>query len=158
SRALDLADIRTIFELGNMPEQIVQTISPTSGLPNITDPVIIDGYTQPGASQNTDPAGFNGKLLIELSGANAGGADGLFITAGASTVRGLVINGFQGASAFAGQGIELFSRGGNHIEGNFIGTDSTGTLDRGNEDDAIGIESGSDNNVIGGAAPSARNV
>src|SRR5688500_17308338 len=33
----------------------VRTIAPTSALPFITDPVIIDGYTQPGARENTDP-------------------------------------------------------------------------------------------------------
>src|SRR3989442_1046304 len=31
----------------------VQTITPLSSLPYITDPVTIDGYTQPGASANT---------------------------------------------------------------------------------------------------------
>src|SRR5688572_12038474 len=30
-----------------------QTIQPASALPDITDPVLIDGYTQPGASANT---------------------------------------------------------------------------------------------------------
>src|SRR5262249_48780050 len=45
-----------------------RTIRPSDALPTITDPVSIDGYTQPGASRNTDPNGFNGKLLIELSG------------------------------------------------------------------------------------------
>ena len=32
----------------------VHTISPASALPTITDPVIIDGYTQPGATPNTN--------------------------------------------------------------------------------------------------------
>src|SRR5262245_55678346 len=39
----------------------VQTIAPTSSLPTVTDPVVIDGTTQPG-SGNTP--------RIELSGAN----------------------------------------------------------------------------------------
>jgi hypothetical protein len=69
----------------------VQTISPTTALPDITDPVIIDGYTQPGTSTNTLAVGDNAVLLIELDGTNAG-ATGLNITAGNSTVRGLVMN------------------------------------------------------------------
>src|SRR6185369_10955089 len=75
----------------------VQTISPTSPLPAIIDPVIIDGYTQPGASKNTDPSGFNGTLLIELKGTNAGPSNGLTLRADDSTVRGLIINAFATA-------------------------------------------------------------
>ena len=97
-------------------------------------------------------------LLIELNGANAGGANGFTITAGSSTVRGLVINGFTGFTTDAGNGIALSGGGGNVIEGNFLGTDASGTTGRGNEDDAVNIESGSDNNLIGGTAPAARNV
>ena len=85
----------------NIPGAGVHTINVGSTgfgqLPDITDPVIIDGYTQPGATLNTDPLAFNGNLLIEISGANAGiTANGLSITSGGSTVRGLVINRFAG--------------------------------------------------------------
>src|SRR5438128_722268 len=55
----------------------VQTISPTSILPQITSPVTIDGTTQPGLA---------GSPLIELNGASAGAFAGLNITAGNSTV------------------------------------------------------------------------
>ena len=104
------------------------TIQPTSGLPTITDPVIIDGYTQPGASLNTNGPGLgsNAVLKIELDGSNAGaGASGLTITAGNSTVQGLVIN------RFGQNGVLLGTKGGNVLEGNFIGTDVTGTVDLG---------------------------
>ena len=47
----------------NIPGAGVHTISPATALPTITDPVVIDGYSQPGASPNTDPDGFNGTLL-----------------------------------------------------------------------------------------------
>ena len=80
----------------NIPGVGVHTITPASGLPTVSDSAIIDGYTQPGASPNTDPNGFNGTLLIEINGANAGNTNGLHISAGGSTVRGLVINRFQG--------------------------------------------------------------
>src|SRR5438132_784385 len=65
----------------NIPGSGVHTITPLSQLPAITDPVIIDGYLQPGAIQNSDPNGFNGTLLIELNGSSAGPeANGLTIT------------------------------------------------------------------------------
>src|SRR5207245_2771692 len=61
------------------------TIIPASALPTITDPVTIDGTTQPG---------FSGNPLIELNGSNAFG-NGFTINAGSSTVRGLIINRFK---------------------------------------------------------------
>src|SRR5262249_31930322 len=66
----------------------VHPIAPTSALPTIPDPVIIDGYSQPGSSRNTLAVGDNAVLQIELSGASAGGVSGLVITAGNCTVQG----------------------------------------------------------------------
>ena len=40
----------------NIPGSGPHTIQVTSALPEITDPVVIDGYTQAGASQNTNGA------------------------------------------------------------------------------------------------------
>ena len=132
----------------------VQTISPGSALPTISDPVIINGYTQPGASANTNgPAlGSNAVLKIELDGAGAGPAtvSGFFITAGSSTVRGLAIH------SFSGPGVRSQTNGGNTIEGNFIGTGVTGTVNLGNSTE--GVNMSTSNNVIGGTIPAARNV
>src|SRR5208337_5562004 len=109
----------------------------------ITDPVIVDGYAQPGASPNTLAVGNNAVLLVELNGANAGiGVTGLTIDAGSSTVRGLVINRFGGA------GIQVDSNQ-NLIEGNFLGTDPTGTVSRGNTLDGIHLNDASNNRIIG---------
>jgi hypothetical protein len=132
----------------------VQTISPKSQLPTITDHVVIDGYSQPGASANTQAAGSNAVLRVELSGAQIAGpvAAGLNITAGSSTVQGLIINRFTSAD-----GILLGANGGNKIIGNWLGTDSTGNAAAGN---FRGIEAnnGSDGNIIGSPAPQDRNV
>src|SRR5207244_10486254 len=48
----------------NIPGSGVHTISPTSPLPQISDSVVIDGYTQPGASPNTLAIGDNAVLLV----------------------------------------------------------------------------------------------
>ena len=121
---------------GNGPH----VIQPESALPTITDPVIIDGYSQLGSSPNTAARvnGSNANLQIVLDGSLAGGgANGLTITSGDSTVEGLVIQNF------AGSGIELTSVAGNRIAGNFIGTDVTGTLSQGNDANGIRINSSS---------------
>src|SRR5437879_13907421 len=46
----------------------VHTITPLTPLPNITEAVTIDGYTQPGSSVNTLASGDNAVLKIELNG------------------------------------------------------------------------------------------
>ena len=80
----------------NIPGAGVRTIAATSTY-TVASPVTIDGYTQPGATANTEPAGFNATLLIRLDGASAGSdADGLKLTGGGSAVRGLVITRFRG--------------------------------------------------------------
>jgi hypothetical protein len=121
----------------------VQTIKPTSALPPVTDAVIIDGTTQPG---------YSGKPIIVLDGSLAGaGANGLTITAGNSTVRGLVINNFSG------NGIELDANGNNVLGGNYIGTDVTGAVARPNGGYGVEMTSGL-SNTIGGTAVGAGNV
>src|SRR5207248_5936909 len=75
----------------NIPGGGVHTISPMTVLPTITQTVTIDGYTQPGSSQNTNPSTepINAVILIELSGTMAGNVSGLTINADSCTVRGL---------------------------------------------------------------------
>ncbi|MCR9252426.1 MAG: cadherin domain-containing protein, partial [bacterium] len=50
----------------------VQTITPTSALPTISQSVILDGYTQADASRNTSSTGNDAVLNIELDGVSAG--------------------------------------------------------------------------------------
>jgi autotransporter-associated beta strand protein len=123
-----------------------QTISPMSGLPNITASVTIDGTSQPG---------FAGKPLIELDGANAGNANGLVIVTANCTVTGLVINRFAG-----GEGVRIFGPGatGNVVEGNYVGLDSTGSFAVGIQFLGIGVDSSAANNIIGGTTAGAGNV
>jgi len=143
----------------NIPGAGVHTIVPTTPLPLVTDPVLIDGYTQPGSSANTLATGSNAVLTIELDGSMlAGTADGLHITAGNSRVHGLVVRSFGTPQSPAGvSGIVLSSIGGNVVEGNFVGVNASGSTAMGNANSGIGIRSGT-NNRIGGTAAAARNV
>ena len=68
----------------------VQTIAPLSSLPTITNPVLIDGESQPG---------YSGTPLIELSGTQAGSGDGFLITSPNVTIRGMDMGGFASAPA-----------------------------------------------------------
>ncbi|UCF08691.1 MAG: DUF4347 domain-containing protein, partial [Thermoplasmata archaeon] len=127
------------------------TISPQSALPIITDPVIIDGYTQEGAEENTLSYSNDAVLRIELDGSNAGmPLGGLHINSGGSTVRGLVVSGFGLC------GIQADTYGGNVIEGNYIGTDVSGTCAINN---FMGVNIYDvPNNVIGGITPASANL
>jgi len=68
-----------------IPGTGVQTIAPASPLPAITNPVVIDGTTQPG---------YAGTPLIALSGQAAGGFDALTISSYVS-VRSLAIDSYH---------------------------------------------------------------
>lgn len=138
----------------DIPGSGVQTIAPLTPLPDITRRVAIDGYTQPGASPNTLAVGDDAVLRIELSGTNLTGlsANGLYIQASACTVRGLVINGFT-----AGYGAILVRFADSNVfEGNFIGTDATGTNASPNFTGIVTFSSLG--NRIGGLPPAARNI
>ncbi len=128
---------------GEYYEYYTNTITPLSALPEITSPVLIDATSQPG---------YEGTPIIQISGYQAGeGLSGLVISAGDSTVRGLII------TQFSSYGIRLIDQGNNIIQGNYIGYDDyifEGSL--GNGDDGILIESA--NNLIGGATTSERNI
>ncbi len=120
------------FAIGTSP----QMIQPTSPLPEITDPVFIDGATQPG---------FAGTPIVELNGSLTTGGDGLLISAGNSTIRGLVVNRFHR------NGIQIAGSGasGNVLIGNYIGLNAAGTAASGNAVNGVLITNGASNNRIG---------
>jgi hypothetical protein len=109
----------------------VQTISVLSQLPSLTDTfgVVIDGLTQSGASSGPNPP-ETAVLMIEVNGASAGPSHGLHILSPNNWIQGLVIDTFQ-QDGIRIQG-EEFHTASNWIFCNFIGTDPTGSITRGN--------------------------
>jgi hypothetical protein len=121
----------------------VHTISPASALPDITDRVVIDGFTQPG---------FAGTPVVEIDGSSAGVVTaGLNVVAGGSTIQGLAINNFNG------HGIRLGTSGGNTVRANLIGTNSLGNAAHANTGHGVFIDN-TPNNTIGGAAAGDGNI
>jgi hypothetical protein len=131
-------------------------IAPSSALPALLDPVVIDGYTQPGAVPNASSVGTDAVLEIVVSGTNAGPADGLDVFADGVTIRGLVVNGWARVDpGDAGSGIRL--RGADAVvEGCILGMDPTGTVAV--ENGSAGVRVEGPRALIGGTVPAARNL
>ncbi len=106
-----------------VPGAGVHTISMLSALPAVTDPLAVDGTSQPG---------WAGAPLIELSGAAAGaGACGLWLAAPNSSALGLAVN------RFAGYGIVLQSYS-DVVQACFVGTNPAGSA-AGNGYDGVAV-------------------
>jgi parallel beta-helix repeat protein len=114
-----------------------------SGLPDLWDPGIMDGTTQPG---------YAGKPLVQIDGSAAGaGTTGMKMWGG-STIKAMSITGFGGGA------IDMFNRGfgGNTVSASWIGLDLNGVA-AGNNASGVGVWNTA-NNVIGGPNVSDRNV
>ena len=118
--------------LFDIPGMGPYTIQPQTALPEIADPVFINGISQ---------AGFSGLPIIEIDGSQAGETDGFRVASGGSRIVGLAINNFEKA------GIVLRNNGNNVVFRNFIGTDVTGNDGRGNKGEGIYIESSGYNSI-----------
>jgi hypothetical protein len=158
------------------------TIAPTSALPHLADPnpLLVDGYSQPGFTQpharlnnllgvqgvqpgSTTPVdptlyGDNAILKIELVGNasfQSSELPGLELDTAHCTVQGLVINEFF-------YGISVRMVGMDIIQGNFIGTDVTGTQIQDAQGNPLGntegVSMGGSGDVLGGITPAARNL
>ena len=113
-------------------------ISPESPLPAITQPVTIDG--------TTDPDYFDSPVVF-LDGSLAGAlANGLVISGGPTTVKGLDIEFFELA------GIRIAS------SGNTLTANSIGAFGGGNLGPGVAIASGAANNTVGGTTAGAGNA
>lgn len=117
------------------------TITPLTPLPMITAG-LVDATTQ---------SGYLDRPVIELNGASAGsGTVGLRLGGTGCTVRGLAVN------RFSADGIRC-DTGGHVLEANYIGTDVSGTIARGNGQYGVFVF-GTSGNRIGGPTAAQRNV
>ncbi|HVS39828.1 MAG TPA: hypothetical protein VMS17_29995, partial [Gemmataceae bacterium] len=155
----------------------VATIRPPTELPPIANTVFINGYTQAGSSENNLTVGDNAVLRVELDGSLITPIPwlaGLTITADESVVQGLDIHSFYSSSSpspgtFPSMGIWLQGGTHNHVQGNFIGTDVTGTSAPDGLPDyssltingamsyGVQVSDGANNNWIGAESRSAAN-
>jgi trimeric autotransporter adhesin len=140
----------------NIPGSCPHSINLSTALPALTQPVAIEGYTQPGSAPNNEGLSFNGTVCVFLVGSNAI-ASGLRLQTQTAddvmTVRGL---GFYGFNTDA---LRISGPGKGRVLGNIFGTglslfgqnfadavirvfDAPGTI--------IGTTENADMNVIGG--------
>jgi len=137
----------------------VHTIQPAIPYPALLAPMTIDGFTQPGSSANTNGPGLgdNSVHRIEIDGTNACGANPATLDFGTgsdgSVIRGLVLNRCNRS----GIRVAFSTTTGHVIEGNFLGTDPTGSIASPNTFGIL-IDIGAKNVTIGGASPADRNV
>lgn len=142
---------------GSCPSLV--TIEPNSAL--IVDAadnngIMIDGYSQCNASVNSEPIHGNAIIKIELRGDNDEFIFGLHILSPNNLVQGLAIYNWHRQIQLLGERSHD-----NVVQGNFIGTNAANTFTQsasGIEGDGIRLEIGANHNLVGGTAPSARNI
>jgi CSLREA domain-containing protein len=119
-------------------------------LPDIVEPVTIDGATQPGVASSP---------VIEIRRGTAPEGRGLTLksTASNSTIRGLALNNWTPTQNIAGRALTIDGASNCVIEGNWFGIRLDASIDGGNVTD-IEIRNGAKSNRIGGTTASARNV
>jgi uncharacterized repeat protein (TIGR01451 family) len=132
----------------NIPGAGPHRINLLSFLPVPTEPLSIDGYTQPGAMPNTSSNRDNAVLKIQLDGSLLPGGSALVITNSGNTIRGLSF------TRFSGDAISI-SGPSNLVAGNWIGVDPSGAAAN---NSSAGITIISRLNLIGGTNPAARNI
>jgi len=144
----------------SIPGTGVHTIAPATPYPSMSAQVVIDGFTQPGSSPNSNGPGLgdNSVHLIEIDGTHSGA--GILVAALAfgagsngSVIRGLVINRCPSTAIQ----IAYSTTVGALIEGNFLGTDPTGMVASPNSFDIL-LDVGVANVTIGGTTPASRNL
>jgi hypothetical protein len=143
-----------IFNIPGAAAQVIPVLSP---LPEITDALEIDGYTQPGAKPNSQAIGSDAVILIQLDG-RQDSPEGLIINAPNCTIRGLSLTNFVKHNPFfVDGGVAIAVRGGSgsKIEGCFIGINADGTTARSN---GRGVDVTTSGTLVGGTSPAQRNV
>ncbi len=129
----------------------------TNALPAIADAVLIDGWSQPGATRNTLAAGTDAVVKVAIDGsAVPPGADGLVVRGLDSEVRGVAVYGFRAnAAGGGGAGLVVDAVYGVRVRGCRIGVRPDGRA----APNATGLWlRGGLRHLVGGARPEDRNV
>lgn len=151
----------------NIPGAGAKLIATTAALPVITTPVRINGYTQSGASANSNGPGLgsNAVFMIEVDhGAVANSYTFQISGAGASNsiIEGLTLSRSANAGCCANIGIYVSNANGVWIRGNLFGTNVTATTVKGFLDRAVYVDNNSSGVIIGSGpaalVPAYRNV
>ena len=121
----------------------IAIITPGSVLPTVNAALVLDAQTQPGWVQ--DP-------IVELRGTSAGAVAGLTLSAGASTVRGLIVN------RYGSHGISVTGGAGHTVQGCWVGADATGAAAAANTGAGISVSTTAVGLQIGGTTAAQRNV
>ncbi|MBK8286800.1 MAG: CSLREA domain-containing protein [Ahniella sp.] len=141
----------------------VKTITlDADGLPQITRPVTIDGYTQTGAAANSAATGSNAVLTVALTRTNPDPINDTLMSSlsFSGTATGSIVRGI----AFLQLGVTnlafITTDADNMvIDGNFFGTNAAGDADGGQApSSAITVNAASNNTTIGGNTAAARNL
>lgn len=123
-----------------------KTIKLDSQLPLITDAVLIDGFSQPGAGNNP---------IIELDGTKVTDGSGLLVCAPGVTIRGLVVNRFGRVGIGIGDDFVSHVPSGTVIQGCWIGVGLDGSAKPNGRD---GVRVYANDCLIGGDGPRQGNV
>ena len=145
------------FAIGSGPV----IISPATPLPEIVQPLTINGYTQPGSKPNMQVVGNDAVVNVRIDGKQdvAGAANGLVFSIGSSgsVVRGVAV------TRFWRHGVAISGVGNVTVAGNFIGTDGSGSAEDangglGNVWSGVAFIQGARYNTLGGTAAADRNI
>ena len=158
-------DITGTLALGNGGGVNVESSANAIGGTAATERNIISGNTGEGlriagaaATNNVVQGNYIG---TDASGTlplgNGAGARGVVIIVGSDNLIGGTVAGAGNVISANGVGIWILPSGGNTIQGNYIGTNATGTAPLGNSSEGIIIQQ-SPNNLVGGTSAAARNV
>jgi hypothetical protein len=131
-----------LFAIPGTGVHVIQTWSPLY----VTESVLIDGYSQPGSSWNTDASADNAVIQVEVWGQ---GTAGFAVQFGSTTIQGLSIYGFE-------TGITLNGESGNVVQGNFVGVTTSGQ-EYGNLTGIL-VSGSTGLDRIGDADPAGRNL
>jgi CSLREA domain-containing protein len=149
--AIQQANVSPGAQLITFSADVTSAITLSDALPEITDPLVIDGTSHPG---------FAGTPLVEI---DAGGISitpmgnaVIHVSSGQSGILGLIIHGGV-SNAYDLSGIRLSNNGGNTVAGNYIGTQADGLGELGHNLHGVFIDDCA-GNAIGGPLSRDRNL